>query len=122
MYKVLVFTLLLVVLLLSSSNSHAIDTDVNYKEKYNTGIAENPSYCIGYADTKMWQSMDSQYYVWMKEWYEEQTSSTDLSTLPFDNRSYILGTEFADNDLTVDCVLQFDYIMNMEDTEGTEND
>ena len=88
-----------------------VDTDVNYKKHYNTGIATDPSYCIGYADAKLFQTGHQTYYKWMKQWYEEQTSSTDLSMKPFNTNSYINGTEMNNNDYTVECVKEFNYIL-----------
>lgn len=102
---------ILLALLISFSTS-AIDTDVNYKKQYNTGVSSDPSYCIGYADAKIFQTGNQQYYQWLKQWYEEQVSTTDLSMKPFNNNSYINGTEMNDNDLTVECVLEFNYILN----------
>lgn len=96
---------------LYSITSHAVDTDVNFKKHYNTGIATDPSYCIGYADAKLFQTGHQQYYEWMKQWYEEQTSQTDLSMKPFNTNSYVDGTEMNNNDYTVECVMQFNYIL-----------
>lgn len=105
------FLFMAVVIICSTTESHAVDTDVNFKEHYNTGVAEDPSYCIGYADAKLFQTGHQQYYIWMKEWYEDQTSSSDLSMKPFNHRSYIDGTEMNNNDYTVECVLEFNYIL-----------
>ncbi|WEM33483.1 hypothetical protein EJP02_422 [Escherichia phage EJP2] len=91
-----------------------VDTDVNYKKEYKTGIASDPSYCIGYADAKMFQTGNQQYYEWMKQWYEDQTSNTDLVMKPFNHRSYVNGTEMNNNDLTVECVMEFDFIITDE--------
>lgn len=109
-FRIVLF-IFLVLMVVSIKNSHAVDTDVNFKEVYNTGIATDPSYCIGYADAKLFQTGHQEYYKWMKEWYEEQTSSTDLIMKPFNNSSYINGTEMNNNDLTVECVYEFDYIL-----------
>ena len=94
------------------------NTDVNFKNKYNTGIASDPSYCIGYADMKLFQTGHQTYYVWMKQWYEEQASQTDFSMKPFNTKSYIDGTEMNNNDLTVECVYEFDYILQRRENHG----
>lgn len=103
--------LFFLVSVLFSTNSHAVDTDVNYKKRYNTGVATDPSYCIGYADAKLFQTGHQTYYEWMKQWYEDQTSQTDLSMKPFNTNSYIDGTEMNKNDYTVECVMEFNYIL-----------
>lgn len=100
-----------------SSVAEEPDTDVNFKKHYNSGIASNPSYCIGYADAKIFQTGNQTYYKWMKQWYEDQVSSTDLIMKPFNNSAYIEGTEMNNNDLTVECVYEFDYILHEKEVK-----
>lgn len=88
--------------------------DVVIKKHYDNWSVSNPSYCLGYVDIKTKQHPEMQYYKWMKEFYSEQVSQTDLMQEPLDSKSYYLGYNMLDDDLTVECVYTFEQVLNAE--------
>lgn len=88
--------------------------DVEIKTRYDNWSVSDPSYCLGYVDIKIIQHPGMQYYKWMKEFYSERVSSTDLMAEAIDTRSYYLGYNMLDDKLTVECVYTFEQVLNGE--------
>lgn len=84
------------------------------KKSQNWKEVSNPSFCIGYAKTKMEQNPEKQYYKDMYEFYDSKVSSTDLMLDPVDNEALLQGYDLNDDNLIMECVTAFDKIRGFD--------